>query len=204
MYDLRETLLIIPRSCDEAEPVARFIIQDEAKTAGIMLDVLEIRAARQDLDEADAERDVDKDPVLVVRYTYNTAASISREVVESIDASLKAMPQGTRMASIPTILPAVNLLHELLRKSTKRLNKSYLDQAQKSTCRWQGWHIGVIQPVHKAKVRPTKTEEPCLNLALSTKTEEPCRRNLMQRRPAHSARWPIIATQNARWLTGTV
>jgi len=172
MYDMRQTLLAIAGSCDEAGPIPRFIIQDEAKTAAMMIDVLEIRAAEsRDWDGVDEKfregledaPDKESDPVLVVRYIYNTAASMSREVVESIDASLKAMPPGHPMASIPTILPAVNLLHELLKKSTARLDASFVKQAQRTTCKWKGWQISVLQPVHKAKVKDTtKSHECCL------------------------------------------
>ena len=180
MYDMRETLLVIAQSCDEAGPIPRFIIQDEAQTAAIMLDVLEIRAAaNQDWNEIDKEvregLDEESSPMLVVRYIYNTAASMSREVLESIDASMKAMPQGHKMASIPTILPAVNLLNELLHKSTARLDASYVEQARKTTCKWKGWQISVIQPVHKAKLKDTKkAREPCLNCGKSNPKMNVC------------------------------
>ena len=173
MYDLRATLVSIANGCDEKNGVLRFILQDDAETAAIMLDVLEIRADTnpdfdvcEEVDRLDGS-DGHLEPLLVVRYTYNTAAGMSREVVESIQASMQSLPRDTPMASIQMELPAIELLHEILKKNTKRLDESYLMRARQGTCKWIGWQMSVIKPVPKAQEKEEKAEQTCLECGKS-------------------------------------
>jgi len=166
MGQMRETLLIIAASCDEHKRTPRFVIQDEAQTAAIMIDVLEIRdkESKESKKSKESKESESKpmsaaegpDLLLVVRYFYCTAAAMSGEKAQSIEASLS---EGMTYNQISDELPAIELMHNLLKKGNKRLDSSYLDHAKKDL--FPDWEMSVLQPILPAAPEIAKVIETC-------------------------------------------
>mmetsp|Transcript_27789 Transcript_27789/g.93418 ORF Transcript_27789/g.93418 Transcript_27789/m.93418 type:complete len:323 (+) Transcript_27789:562-1530(+) len=131
-------------------PNLRFMLQDDAQTECVCIDVIDIRKM------SGGHRDV---PVLGVSWFYATAAGGAAAAKIQCD-SLRLLPPGTRFQAISSDVDEIALLRRLLANNAKNLDPAYV--AAKSRGIHKAFKISVLQPVvHDAG--ETKDVHACAN-----------------------------------------
>jgi hypothetical protein len=133
------------RPDDARHPIPSFVVQDKAQSEAVMLHVVRV---------LDSDRGFDGQafpplnfPVIVVRFLYQTAASMSPEVVQSMKAGMRLMPRGTLSKPIGASVAEVRLLVKMLLANRARLAQSFLLHASKELP--PGWQVSVLMPLIK-------------------------------------------------------
>lgn len=113
------------------EPMARFMLQDEAQTQVMSLDMVPpIRTLRVD--------DVNV-PIFVVRWAHSLASNMDDAL-----AVIGTMPRGTKMGEIPVEVDEIELMAAILKETGKRLDQSFVRSVSKHP---QVLSVGVLAPI---------------------------------------------------------
>ena len=192
MYAVKESLLAMAESCDTTKPVPAMCVQATDQSIGVMLHVLELRALPKSMGKGPTTPvNGGFVPLIVVRYTFNSAASMSPAMMASVQAGLEMLPEGTLMQNIPDEVPAVELLHTLLKKNAKHLSPSFLQSAKKHLPD-DRWHLSTLQPLFEARVVQTPSQ-PCPNCRhlRATRTCSRCKVERYCSKDCQQAHWEV-------------
>ena len=184
-FELRQTLQVIARACDDCcadpaqlselalksgrsrkdamprptkarVPIPSFTIQDSAQSEAIMLHVVRVLDSDRQL-AADSCRPCSysmTSPVIEVRYTYNTAAGLSADVIKSIEAAMRLLPPKTLQKPIGAEVAEIRLLLKMLLANRARLKPDFVHRASKGLP--HGWHTSVLMPLLKKSATEKK------------------------------------------------
>ena len=165
-------------------PIPSFTIQDEAQSEAIMLHVT--RAVETDI-PFPGQAGIYQ-PLLEVRYTYNTVAGLGPSVLDSISAGMRLLPAGALQQGIGASVAEIRLLHKMLQANTARLAPAYVARAARRLP--PGWHVSVVMPVLKR----TRSEEPAVCSVCGgpgKKTCSRCKRQTYCSAACQKDHWPI-------------
>ena len=157
LYHVKESMLAMAQRVEERheqrKPFPRFVLQDDAQTEGIMVDVLDIRVIKP------AVGDIEAVPALVVRYWYCTASNM-RKMVKNMEASMRMKEESdmamgfsmlqsreSGMQNMPSHLLEIKCVRTILEENNARLDPTFVANASKDLV--ADWRVSILQPVPK-------------------------------------------------------
>ena len=179
LYHVKESMLAmaqrVEEHIEEKKPFPRFILQDDAQTEAIMIDVIDIRVAKPaagGMEEAV--------PALVVRYWYCTASNM-RKMVKNMEKAMRmkvasdvemgfseSASRNLGMQNMPSHLLEIKTARAILEENHARLDPTFVASASKGLV--ADWRVSILQPVPKQGEKTTAViKEMC---ALCGKEEE--------------------------------